>query len=44
MLFLTLLFYVNQLVMKEPLLFDFGVDKDFGRWSIVNDGVMGGRS
>ncbi|WP_234364215.1 CIA30 family protein [Lunatibacter salilacus] len=30
--------------MKESLLFDFGVDKDFGRWSIVNDGVMGGLS
>lgn len=44
MLFLILLFYVNPLVMKDPLLFDFGVDKDFGRWSIINDGVMGGLS
>jgi monofunctional biosynthetic peptidoglycan transglycosylase len=30
--------------MSEPLLFDFGVGKDFGRWTIVNDGVMGGLS
>lgn len=30
--------------MKDPLLFDFGVGKDFGKWSIVNDGVMGGLS
>ena len=31
-------------MMKDPLLFDFGVNKDFGKWSIVNDGVMGGLS
>lgn len=30
--------------MKDPLLFDFGFGKDFGKWSIVNDGVMGGLS
>lgn len=30
--------------MKEALIFDFGEGKDFGRWSIVNDGVMGGLS
>lgn len=30
--------------MKEPLLFDFGVGKNFGSWTIVNDGVMGGLS
>ena len=30
--------------MKNPLLFDFGIDKDFGKWSVVNDGVMGGIS
>ncbi|MCR9013844.1 CIA30 family protein [Aquiflexum gelatinilyticum] len=29
---------------KDTLLFDFGVGKDFGNWSIVNDGVMGGLS
>lgn len=44
MFFLILLFYVNPLVMKDPLLFDFGIDKNFGRWSIINDGVMGGLS
>jgi NADH dehydrogenase [ubiquinone] 1 alpha subcomplex assembly factor 1 len=31
--------------MKQNILvFDFGTEKDFGRWSIVNDGVMGGLS
>jgi NADH dehydrogenase [ubiquinone] 1 alpha subcomplex assembly factor 1 len=30
--------------MKDPLLFDFGVGKNFGSWTIVNDGVMGGLS
>lgn len=30
--------------MKTPLLFDFGEGKNFGRWSIINDGVMGGLS
>lgn len=30
--------------MHKPLLFDFGVNKDFGKWTIVNDGVMGGLS
>jgi len=30
--------------MKTPLVFDFGPEKDFGRWSIINDGVMGGLS
>jgi len=44
MLYLFLLFYLNPLLMKDPLLFDFGVGKDFGKWSIVNDGVMGGLS
>jgi len=44
MLYLFLLFYLNPLLMKYPLLFDFGVGKDFGKWSIVNDGVMGGLS
>lgn len=43
-LFLILWFQVNYFPMKEPLLFDFGSGKDFGRWSIVNDGVMGGLS
>lgn len=30
--------------MKAPLIFDFGEGKEFGRWSIINDGVMGGLS
>jgi NADH dehydrogenase [ubiquinone] 1 alpha subcomplex assembly factor 1 len=30
--------------MKDLLIFDFGENKDFGRWSIINDGVMGGLS
>jgi monofunctional biosynthetic peptidoglycan transglycosylase len=30
--------------MKDSLLFDFGVGKNFGSWTIVNDGVMGGLS
>ncbi|KPQ15221.1 MAG: carbohydrate-binding protein [Algoriphagus marincola HL-49] len=37
-------FYFNAIQMKEPLVFDFGEGKDFGRWSIINDGVMGGLS
>ena len=44
MIFLFLWFYVNPLLMKEPLVFDFGEKKDFGSWSIINDGVMGGLS
>ncbi|RPA69661.1 CIA30 family protein [Cyclobacteriaceae bacterium YHN15] len=43
-LFLFLWFYVNPLLMKEPLVFDFGKNKDFGSWRIINDGVMGGLS
>jgi len=43
-LFLFLSLYLNPLMMNDPLLFDFGLEKDFGRWSIVNDGVMGGLS
>ena len=31
-------------VMKQPLIFDFGEGKSFGRWTIINDGVMGGLS
>ncbi|WP_439475716.1 CIA30 family protein [Algoriphagus formosus] len=30
--------------MNEPLVFYFGEGKDFGRWSIINDGGMGGLS
>jgi monofunctional biosynthetic peptidoglycan transglycosylase len=30
--------------MKDPLVFDFGAGKNFGKWTIVNDGVMGGLS
>ncbi|WP_373524505.1 CIA30 family protein [Aquiflexum sp.] len=30
--------------MKDPLIFEFGTKKDFGKWSIINDGVMGGLS
>lgn len=29
---------------KQSLIFDFGQGKDFGRWVIINDGVMGGLS
>ena len=43
-LFLLFCFLPNPYVMNEPLLFDFGTNKDFGRWTIVNDGVMGGLS
>lgn len=43
-LFLFLVFYSYPKVMKDPLVFDFGEGKDAGRWSIVNDGVMGGLS
>lgn len=43
-LFLFLIVYANPKVMKDPLIFDFGVGKDVGRWTIVNDGVMGGLS
>ena len=43
-LFLFLLFYSNPKVMKDPLVFDFGEGKDAVRWTIVNDGVMGGIS
>lgn len=30
--------------VKEPLVFDFGESNNFGHWSIINDGVMGGLS
>jgi NADH dehydrogenase [ubiquinone] 1 alpha subcomplex assembly factor 1 len=43
-LLLFVLFYVFSYMMKDSLVFDFGEGKDFGRWSIVNDGVMGGLS
>lgn len=35
---------LNSDTMKAPLIFDFGEGKEFGRWSIINDGVMGGLS
>ncbi|EKB48241.1 Complex I intermediate-associated protein 30 (CIA30) [Cecembia lonarensis LW9] len=45
MLFLILiLFPMNTFMNPAPLVFDFGPEKDFGRWSIINDGVMGGLS
>jgi len=44
LLFLFLCLYANPSLMKDPLLFDFGAKKDFGKWSIINDGVMGGLS
>jgi NADH dehydrogenase [ubiquinone] 1 alpha subcomplex assembly factor 1 len=44
LLVLLLCFDVNPHEMKDPLIFDFGLGKDFGSWSIVNDGVMGGLS
>ena len=44
LLFLFLWFQFNSEVMKDPLIFDFGEGKNFGRWSIINDGVMGGLS
>jgi len=43
-LFLFLWFQSNPEMMKDPLMFDFGEGKDFGRWAIINDGVMGGLS
>lgn len=43
-LFLVLCFNYNALLVKAPLIYDFGVNKDFGKWSIINDGVMGGLS
>lgn len=43
-LFLFLIVYSNPNAMKDPLVFDFGEGKDAGRWTIVNDGVMGGLS
>ena len=42
--FLLICFYSNPVMKKDPILFDFGKGKDFGRWTIVNDGVMGGLS
>ena len=44
LLFWLILVGVNHTEMKKPLVFDFGENKDFGRWSIINDGVMGGLS
>lgn len=44
LVFWAILTNVNLSEMKEPLVFDFGENKDFGRWSIINDGVMGGLS
>lgn len=35
---------LNSDTLKAPLIFDFGEGKEFGRWSIINDGVMGGMS
>ncbi|MGY6560009.1 MAG: CIA30 family protein [Nitritalea sp.] len=35
---------VARVSAQQPLLFDFGAEKSFGEWSIINDGVMGGRS
>lgn len=43
-LLLFLIFYANPKVMKDLLVFDFGEGKNAGRWTIVNDGVMGGLS
>ncbi len=40
--FIYLFLYPQK--MNDPLVFDFGEGKDFGRWSIINDGVMGGLS
>jgi NADH dehydrogenase [ubiquinone] 1 alpha subcomplex assembly factor 1 len=44
LVFWIILVNVSLKEMKEPLVFDFGESKDFGRWSIINDGVMGGLS
>lgn len=35
---------MNSSMNPAPLVFDFGPGKDFGRWTIINDGVMGGLS
>jgi monofunctional biosynthetic peptidoglycan transglycosylase len=37
-------FGFNPFAMEDSLVFDFGEGKDFGRWTIINDGVMGGLS
>ncbi|GMQ27479.1 CIA30 family protein [Algoriphagus confluentis] len=39
-------FWVSFIVigMEKELIFDFGEGKNFGRWTIINDGVMGGLS
>jgi NADH dehydrogenase [ubiquinone] 1 alpha subcomplex assembly factor 1 len=44
-LFICWIFAMHLIMeQKEPLVFDFGENKNFGRWSIINDGVMGGLS
>lgn len=35
---------LNFFSKEKSLVFDFGEGKDFGRWTIINDGVMGGLS
>jgi monofunctional biosynthetic peptidoglycan transglycosylase len=37
-------FGFNPFAMEDSLVFDLGEGKDFGRWTIINDGVMGGLS
>ena len=44
LLIILILFDMKSSPEERPLVFDFGPDKDFGRWSIINDGVMGGLS
>lgn len=43
-LFSFLCIYSIPSLMQDALLFDFGAKKDFGKWSIINDDVMGGLS
>lgn len=40
----SFLFVSLVMEQKEPLVFDFGENKNFGKWSIIDDGVMGGLS
>lgn len=35
---------LNFIWMEKSLVFDFGEGKNFGFWTIINDGVMGGLS
>ena len=44
LLIILILLPMNSSMKKDTLVFDFGENKEFGSWSIINDGVMGGLS